>query len=291
MSVFYNNDITNKGRQLFALMQDGGKFMPTRIVMGSGYMPQGTTTRTINDVVIPFATLEINKSSPKENGDFMLGGLFTNSDLTQDEYFRELGLYAKVQKSDGSMTEEVLYSYGNAFDNAELIPKYGVDTAIERQLDIITYVGNDANVVVEVTSGISVDKQEFDEEIDRLDGLIDGKVDKVTGKGLSSNDFDDAYKAKLDGLESELGKYETKSTMIAATISASGWSNGQYSFEDSYPNATYDLSVEPDSTCTEAQLDAWSGARIVGSSTGNVLKAFGDVPAVDIPVILGVKKK
>ena len=44
MSVFYNNDITNKGRQLFALMQDGGKFMPTRIVMGSGYMPQGTTT-------------------------------------------------------------------------------------------------------------------------------------------------------------------------------------------------------------------------------------------------------
>ena len=173
MSVFYNNDITNNGRKLFALMQDGGKLMPTRIVMGSGYMPAGTTTRTITNVVIPFAELTINKKSPKENGDFMLGGLFTNSDLTQDEYFRELGLYAKVEKSDGSMTEEMLYSYGNAFDNAELIPKYGVDTAIERQLDIITYVGNDAQVVVEVTSGIVVDKQEFTEAIGNLQSQID----------------------------------------------------------------------------------------------------------------------
>lgn len=187
MSVFYNNNITNKGRQLFALMQDGGKFMPTRIVMGSGYMPQGTTARTINDVVIPFATLEINKSSPKENGDFMLGGLFTNSDLTQDEYFRELGLYAKVQKSDGGMTEEMLYSYGNAFDNAELIPKYGVDTAIERQLDIITYVGNDANVVVEVSSGISVDKQEFTAAIGDLQSQIDAlKARNLTGTATAA---------------------------------------------------------------------------------------------------------
>lgn len=133
--------------------------------------------------------------------------------------------------------------------------------------------------------------EEIRERISESEEELNDKVGKVTGKGLSTNDFDDTYKAKLDGLESELGKYETKSAMIAATISASGWSNGQYSFEDSYPNATYDLSVEPDSTCTEAQLDAWSGARIVGSSTGNVLKAFGDVPAVDIPVILGVKKK
>lgn len=32
-------------------------------------------------------------------------------------------------------------------------------------------------------------------------GQVSGKVDKVEGKGLSSNDFTDAYKAKLDGFE------------------------------------------------------------------------------------------
>lgn len=30
-------------------------------------------------------------------------------------------------------------------------------------------------------------------------GLINNKVDKVTGKGLSANDFTDAYKAAVDG--------------------------------------------------------------------------------------------
>ena len=30
--------------------------------------------------------------------------------------------------------------------------------------------------------------------------LEDGKVDKEEGKGLSTNDFTDAYKAKLDGI-------------------------------------------------------------------------------------------
>ncbi|WP_251612865.1 hypothetical protein [Senimuribacter intestinalis] len=98
------------------------------------------------------------------------------------------------------------------------------------------------------------------------------------------------YYRTLDDLLTDLG-VAGKPIYLASTLSASGWSNGQYSFEGSYPKATYDLSVEPDSTCTEAQLDAWSGARIVGSSAGNVLKAFGDVPTVDIPVILEVKKK
>lgn len=36
---------------------------------------------------------------------------------------------------------------------------------------------------------------------DQLQTEIDGKVDKVTGKGLSTNDFTDALKTKLDGIE------------------------------------------------------------------------------------------
>lgn len=269
----------------------GTVFVPTKIVMGSGYLPKGVTTRTITEVVTPVTSFDVTKGEKLPDGSYVFGGIFTNEEITEDFEFRELALKAKGVRSDGTETEEILYSYGNAEDLAETIPAYSTSTAIERMINLITYVGNDAIVNLEIQSGITVDRQEFDEEIDRLDGLIDGKVDKVTGKGLSSNDFDDTYKAKLDGLETEFGKYEMKSTIIDATIFASGWSNGQYSFEDSYPKATYDLSVEPDSTCTESQLDAWSGARIVGSSTGNVLKAFGDVPAVDIPVILEVKKK
>lgn len=37
---------------------------------------------------------------------------------------------------------------------------------------------------------------------------LNNKVDKVTGKGLSSNDFSNTYKAQLDGLDADLAELE-----------------------------------------------------------------------------------
>ncbi|WP_223120783.1 head fiber protein, partial [Salmonella sp. S127_66822] len=41
----------------------------------------------------------------------------------------------------------------------------------------------------------------------RIAALELGKVDKVEGKELSSNDFTDAYKTKLDGIAAQANKY------------------------------------------------------------------------------------
>lgn len=50
-----------------------------------------------------------------------------------------------------------------------------------------------------------------------VDGLLDKKVDVVDGKTLTSNDFTDELKAKLDGIEEGANKYElptaTKDTL------------------------------------------------------------------------------
>ena len=46
-----------------------------------------------------------------------------------------------------------------------------------------------------------LDKGSYTGTADDLRTSIDGKVDKVTGKGLSTNDFTNAYKQKLDTLE------------------------------------------------------------------------------------------
>lgn len=48
----------------------------------------------------------------------------------------------------------------------------------------------------------------------KIKGLVSGKVDKVEGKGLSANDFTDADKEKLSGLENY--------TMPAATADSLG---------------------------------------------------------------------
>ena len=45
-------------------------------------------------------------------------------------------------------------------------------------------------------------RNSFDKTNQNFTELYNGKVDKVTGKGLSENDFTDADKAKLDGIES-----------------------------------------------------------------------------------------
>ena len=80
-------------------------------------------------------------------------------------------------------------------------------------------------------------------------------------------------------------------TIIADTLSASVWSNGVYSFESTYPASIYDLEVALNSTAATAQAEAFNGAQIAGSVTANVVKAYGIVPTVDIPVMLKVVTK
>ena len=77
-----------------------------------------------------------------------------------------------------------------------------------------------------------------------------------------------------------------KSTISTSTMSASGWSGSVYSFESTYPVATYDIEVALDSTATSEQAEAFNGAQIVGSATSNVVKAYGIVPTVDIPICI-----
>ena len=148
MSAFFDNNITDVGRFLWQEMQAGGVFIPTKIVIGSGYIPAGKTTRTITDVVSPVKEIKLNKKSKMPNGDFIIGGIFTNEEITEPFYYRELSLYAKVQKPDGTFTAETLYSYGNAGNSAEIIPAYSTETSIERQLDLLTYIGNDTEVKI-----------------------------------------------------------------------------------------------------------------------------------------------
>lgn len=253
MGVFFDNSITDVGRQLWAEMQAGGSFVPTKIVIGSGYMPTGKTSRTMTEVAEPVQNISLNKTGKLTGGDYVFGGVFTNKDVTTAFYYRELALYAKVKRADGTETAETLYSYGNAGYNAELIPAYSTGTAIERQLDIISYIGNDATVMVEIQSGVTVSQQEFNAKVAELteaDETVgkelknhigdtdvhitiserntwNNKVDKAEGKGLSSNDYNDTDKNKVKNLPDdtnlELGKKVDKED--GKTLSSNDYSN------------------------------------------------------------------
>lgn len=167
MGNFNNNAITDVGRNLFAEVQAGAVFIPTKIVIGSGEIPSGKTPATMTAVVAPVAELAINKKERTPDGKAIYGGVYTNKDITTAFYFRELALYARAEYRDetGAVIREVaecLYSYGNAGSTADYMPAYSTSTVVERQMDLVVYVGNDTTIDLTVDSGVYVTREEFD---------------------------------------------------------------------------------------------------------------------------------
>ena len=167
MGNFANNAITDVGRMLLADVQYGAIFTPTRIVIGSGSMPSGATAQGMTDVITPVKSLVINKKKRTPDGKCVFGGVYTNEEVTAPFYFRELALYAKAVylNEDGSVKSEgaeTLYSYGNAGTTADYMPAYSSSTVVEKQIDLVAWVGNDAQVDLSIESGIYITHGDFD---------------------------------------------------------------------------------------------------------------------------------
>lgn len=77
------------------------------------------------------------------------------------------------------------------------------------------------------------------------------------------------------------------STIVTATLSASGWSSGTYVLTVSGVTATSNQEILPAVGITAEQLEALQAANIQdgGQAVNNItLKAYGDVPTIDIPI-------
>ena len=108
-----------------------------------------------------------------------------------------------------------------------------------------------------------------------------GKYSKPSA-GIPKTDLASEVQASLNAVADK----SNKPTFSQYTILTSGWSSGVYSFESAFPSATYDIEIELDSTATESQVEAWSSAKVTSVFNTNTMKALGDVPTVDIPVIV-----
>ena len=161
MSVFQDNAITEVGRSLHSHVQVGAVFTPTRIVLGDGYMPSGKSAKTMTDVVSVVKTLAIVKKERSNDGKATFGAVYSNQDIASNWYFRELALYAKAVYPDGTEVAECLYSYGNAGANAELMPAYSTGQPVERQMDLVTWVGSDATINLTIDTGLPVMREEM----------------------------------------------------------------------------------------------------------------------------------
>lgn len=202
MANFQNNAITENGILLRSHVDMGAVFTATKIVIGSGYIPAGKTAKTMTDVVSPVKELTINKKQRSPDGKVIFGGVYTNEGVATEFYFRELALYAKAVYPDGTEVAEVLYSYGNAAGSAELMAAYSTSTVVERQMDIVTFIGNDAEVDLTIESGVFMTREQVEALIAELGTASHAEAHAIGGE--------DPITPEMIGAEKTLGVVDTE---------------------------------------------------------------------------------
>lgn len=147
MSIIYGGTITVAGRNLITSLMAGETIRFTRIVVGSGAMPEGVEPIDMTELVTPVA--EGTSTIPTvENGAMYMTVEYRNDlngGLKEGFWLREFGIYAQTDK-----TEEILLYYAtlgdspqpvNAYkDNRIDIRRYPVTIALELDADVqVTY--------------------------------------------------------------------------------------------------------------------------------------------------------
>ncbi len=90
-----------------------------------------------------------------------------------------------------------------------------------------------ANAQVNVIETVKVNGTALTPSSKAVNIDLSGKVDKVSGKGLSTNDFTDAYKNKIDGAASVVKKTFTASSW--GTVGSDGYYNQSIAAAGKYP--------------------------------------------------------
>lgn len=142
MSNFSNKTITNKGLELLSTAMAGGKLEFTRIVMGDG--AYSGDIGLIESLVSQKQSLDI-KSITRKGSQVVLSTTLLQSAITQDFYWKEVGVYAK-----GNDDVEILYLYGNANEYSYI----SKDMLNEKMINIRVLVSNAKNITATINNSL-----------------------------------------------------------------------------------------------------------------------------------------
>lgn len=153
---------------------------------------------------------------------------------------------------------------------------YWVDLAADPKGNVIKYYAGSSK-------WLPLNDDTDNDQSARIKALELGKVDKVEGKELSSNDFTDAYKTKLGGIAAQANKYVLPTATaeiiggvkVGANIS---YSNGTISL--SKANVTSALGYTPPTADTKVTINntltSTSTTEALAAAQGKALKDLID---------------
>jgi len=143
-----------------------------------------------------------------------------------------------------------------------------------------------ANVKINAVDGLEEQLNHMDTAINNNSNLIEGKVDKVTGKGLSTNDYANADKNKVDNLKSVAtsGNYNDLTNKPSIPTKTSDLTNdgadGTNIFvsnnDSRLSNARTPLSHNHNNITNDGKIGTVSG-KLITTGTGGVLQAVDTI--------------
>jgi hypothetical protein len=154
--------------------------------------------------------------------------------------------------------------------------EYWVDLSADPKGNVIKYYAGGSK-------WLPINDDTDNDQSAKIAALESGKVDKVEGKELSSNDFTDAYKTKLDGIAAQANKYVLPTATaeiiggvkVGANIS---YSNGTISL--SKANVTSALGYTPPTADTKVTINntltSTSTTEALAAAQGKALKDLID---------------
>ncbi|AKL95026.1 putative tail fiber protein H [Clostridium aceticum] len=156
MAQFNQMILTNLGRQLQAKAQTGMELQFTRVAVGDGNLPYGTNLDELTALINEKKSLGITSVQVIGDGTSRVRASVTNEGLLEGFYIREIGLFA-TDPDQG----EILYCVANAGLLSDFMPAGTGANIVESILNLITVVGNAANVTAVIESGIYVTTDEL----------------------------------------------------------------------------------------------------------------------------------
>lgn len=151
--------ITVKGRNLLAkIVADNIPLTLSNIGLGDGLQEENEEVTILANEIMK-KEIESCKYSEKE-GQYYIRRVFTNADLEEGFYIREVGIYA-IDPDEG----EILYAYTNAGENGVDYFAPGKGKVIVKEIiEMATKFGNAENITIVIDPSIAlVSEKEFEE--------------------------------------------------------------------------------------------------------------------------------
>ena len=148
-----STQLTYEGLNLLAGCQLGAELRFTRVVMGSGDIPEGQDIKALKSLVNPVWELPIVFAKATGVGTVEIGTRLNNAGLKDGYWAKEVGIFAQ----SGENGKEILYAYRNTGNKSEYVPAgggsepwdliYNVKTVIDQAENITAVFNGEASYV------------------------------------------------------------------------------------------------------------------------------------------------